>query len=365
VSRQIANRNAIKRRRLGAGAVGATGLTATGVAGWALQRRHLRRIAADPENALLTSPPAGRPLRVEAIDGTALHAEAFGPEDAPTIVLAHGWTEALRFWIYQIDDLSKEFRVIAYDLRGHGCSEPARGGDYSLARFGDDLESVLAACVPDGQRAIVAGHSLGAMSIVAWAERHDVPLRASAAALLNTGLGGLIGESLLIRVPGLVGEHLARRGFLGNKAPIPRFSSPVSSAIVRYASYAPGASLAAIAFYERMLLDCKPDIRAVVGLAMADMELHHAVEKLTVPTLVLAGAADRLTPPSHAQRIAALLPNLHSLVELPDTGHMAALERPHVVSAQLRELAGTSMQTPREETAFGASPLPGGEQALA
>jgi pimeloyl-ACP methyl ester carboxylesterase len=357
-------RNAVNRHRRGAAALGATGL-ATGVAGWALQRRHLRRIASDPANAFLDSPPAGRSLRIEAIDGTALHAEAFGPEDAPAIVLAHGWTEALRFWIYQIDDLSKDFRVIAYDLRGHGCSEPARSDDYSLARFGDDLESVLAACVPEGQRAIVVGHSLGASSIVAWAERHDVRRRASAAALLNAGLGGLINESLLIRLPAFVGEQVSRKAFLGNKAPIPRFSSPARSAIVRYASCAPGASLAAVAFYERMLLECKPDIRAVVGLALADMELHHAVEKLTVPTLVLAGAADRLTPPTHARRIAALLPNLHSLVELPDTGHMAALERPDEVSAQLRELAAASLQTARSETAFGASPLPGGEQALA
>ena len=66
------------------------------------------------------------------------------------------------------------FRVVAYDQRGHGHSEPARGGDYAIERFGEDLEAVLSTCVPSGQRAVVAGHSLGAMSIAAWAEDHDV-----------------------------------------------------------------------------------------------------------------------------------------------------------------------------------------------
>jgi len=56
-------------------------------------------------------------------------------------------------------ELSREFRIVAYDLRGHGQSAPAAGGDYSLQRFGEDLDAVLAGGVPDGQRAVVAGHS--------------------------------------------------------------------------------------------------------------------------------------------------------------------------------------------------------------
>ncbi len=68
----------------------------------------------------------------------------FGADDAPTIVLIHGWTEGIRYWTYVIGELADEFRLVAYDLRGHGDSDPAAGGDYSLARFGDDVEAVLA-----------------------------------------------------------------------------------------------------------------------------------------------------------------------------------------------------------------------------
>ena len=56
--------------------------------------------------------------------------------------------------------------------------------------------------------------------------------------------------------------------------------------------------------------------------------------RLTVPTIVLAGARDRLTPPSHARRIAGMLPQLVRLIVLPDTGHMAPLERPDEVTGR-------------------------------
>jgi pimeloyl-ACP methyl ester carboxylesterase len=74
-----------------------------------------------------------------------------------------------------------------------------------------------------------------------------------------------------------------------------------------------------------MLIACPPDVRAACGLAMADMDLRHAVARLTVPTLVVAGAEDKLTPPSHARRIADALPRLVRLIELPATGHMSPL----------------------------------------
>ena len=105
------------------------------------------------------------------------------------------------YWTYVISDLSGRFRVIAYDLRGHGHSQPAADGDYAIARFGEDLEAVLEASLAAGERAVVVGHSLGAMSIAAWAEHTTSSVGSSAVALLNTGVGDLIAESLLIPVP--------------------------------------------------------------------------------------------------------------------------------------------------------------------
>ncbi len=335
-----------RQRRIWTGVAGAGALL---IAGTAAQRRHLRRIASDPEDEALRNIPSGHPLSVVSADGTRLHAAVFGADGAQTIVLAHGWTEMSSYWVYVIADLSaRGLRVVAYDLRGHGLSQPASGGDYSLARFGEDLEAVLDACVPAGERAVVAGHSLGAMSIVSWVEQHDIERRVSGVALLNTGVGDLIAESLLVPVPAIahaLNRTFVPRGVLSARRSVPRVSTPLSQAMIRYIAFGPAATPAQIAFYERMLLACPPDVRADAGIAISEMELHHAVPRLTVPAIVLAGERDRLTPPSHSRRIADALPQLHRLIVLADTGHMGPLERPREVSEALADLAAVASPT--------------------
>jgi pimeloyl-ACP methyl ester carboxylesterase len=316
---------------------------AAALAGFAvLQRKHLRAIIADPATEALRALADGTELPVASADGTKLHTEVFGADGAPTIVLVHGWTEGIRYWTYVIGELAGDFRLVAYDLRGHGASGAAIGGDYSLERFGEDVEAVLAAACPDGRAAVVAGHSLGAMSIAAWGEHHDVAARTRAAALLNTGLGDLIANSLIVPTPAWArrfSDPIARHGFLGARGPIPPWSTPIHHAAIRHAAFGPAATAGQVEFYARMMSACKPGVRSACGLAMADMDLHHALARLTVPTLVMAGSRDRLTPPTHARRIASELPNLTQMIELPDTGHMGPLERPQEVAAALAELA--------------------------
>ncbi len=321
----------------------------TAAATWAIERRHyLRRISGDPDYPVLSHPPSGRPIDVLAFDGTVLHAEVFGPAEAPTIVLAHGWTEALRFWVHQIIDLSRrDFRVVAYDLRGHGRSSKSPRDDYSIRAFGDDIEAVLRICVPEGERAVLVGHSLGAMSIASWAERHPVTDRASAAGLICTGLVDLLSEHLVLRPP-----RIAAAAFrpisayvLGAPWSIPAFSPSLLDLAIRYVAFGPTAGPAQVAFYERMLRECPADVRAGAAAAMANMDILDALSRLTVPTLVLAGSRDRLTPPSHARRIAAELPGPAEVVELPLSGHMAPLERPAEVNYRLRALAARAHGT--------------------
>lgn len=323
-------------------------------AGVALQRRHLRTLIHDPDYERLRQPLGGIPLPIVSADGTALHAEAFGPSEGPTIVLAHGWTEQLGFWGPVIDVLVRRgHRVVAYDLRGHGRSAAAVDGDYALERFGEDVAAVLDAAVdpnPAHPRATVAGHSLGAMSIAAWAGNHDVSARASAAALVNTGLGDLIsGNRLFGELARWLNHPRLARAMLGSRAPLLPFSSPVSHALVRYVAFGPSATDGEVAFYERMLLDTPAAVRAACGVALSDMDLWSAVGGLTVPTLVIAGDRDRLTPPEHAQRIAEALPHPAGVIVLEQTGHMSPLERPREVADALGELIAAT--TPTTDTA--------------
>jgi pimeloyl-ACP methyl ester carboxylesterase len=147
--------------------------------------------------------PPARPLTVRAGDGTRLHAEVFGPEDGYPIVLAHGITCAIRLWAYQIADLARDCRVIAYDHRGHGHSGAVARGNYGLNFLAADLDAVLEATLEPGERAVIAGHSMGGIAITSWAERYPrrVSERADAVALINTTTGEVLRHVQLIPVP--------------------------------------------------------------------------------------------------------------------------------------------------------------------
>ncbi len=332
------------------------GVAASAVA----ERRHLRALASDDEFRALNAPLtyAGSEhavLAVDSADGTTLHAERFGPPHASTtLVLAHGWTEALAYWGPVIRRLaSDDLTIIAYDLRGHGQSELARDGDYALDRFGEDLDAVLTAAGGDPKGTAVAGHSLGAMSIAAWAAGHEVRSRIGAAAMINTGLSSLLGGALVL---GELGSRLApesvSRAVLGSGRPMLPVSTPLSLAIARRVAFGPDASAGMIAFYERMLLSTDAGVRGAVGVTLSDLDVLEAASRITVPTIVIAGDSDRLTPPAHSERIAGALPSPAGLTVLDRTGHMSPLERPDQVAAALRTLLTESLLIP------DASPQP-------
>jgi pimeloyl-ACP methyl ester carboxylesterase len=302
-----------------------------------------RRVAADPLwERLRTSPPGGETRTVEGAGGTPLHAELYGPEDATPIVLVHGWTCSTRFWRLQIADLAADHRVVAFDLRGHGLSGAPADGDWSLDTLADDLERVLVACVGDERPAVLAGHSLGAMTIAAWAGRYNdaVGPRAKAVALINTGLGDLISEALLLRLPGPLGAGRQAIGaaMLAANVPLPNVPTPVTHRAVRAVALSRAAGPGAVRATEEMFLRCHPRVRSGCGRELSRLDLLHTVEHLNAPTLVIAGTRDLLTPPAHAHRLAEALPDSRGVLEL-ETGHMGPLERPAEVSAALRQLA--------------------------
>jgi pimeloyl-ACP methyl ester carboxylesterase len=333
-------------RRITRQAVVASTIVA-GVAASALaERRHLRALASDDEFRALNAPLSKAVvehavLSVESADGTTLHAERFGSEHSDlTLVLAHGWTEAIPYWGPVIRRLaSDELTIVAYDLRGHGDSELARDGDYALERFGEDLEAVLATVGGDPSRTAVAGHSLGAMSIAAWAAGQDVQTRIGAAAMINTGLSNLLGGALVL---GELGSRLAplsvSRAVLGSGRPLLPVSTPLSLAIARHVAFGPDASPGMIAFYERMLMSTDAGVRGAVGITLSDLDVLEAASRITVPTIVIAGDSDRLTPAAHSERIANALPSPEGLTVLDRTGHMSPLERPAEVAGALHEL---------------------------
>jgi pimeloyl-ACP methyl ester carboxylesterase len=303
------------------------------------------RAARAPHSLPVALPPS-RTVEVRSADGTRLHTEVFGPEDGYPIVLAHGITCAIRVWAYQIVELSGDFRVIAFDHRGHGRSGIPRRGGYSLSHLAADVDAVLDATLRPGERAVIAGHSMGGMAIAAWSDRyrHKVEARADAVALINTTTGDLLREVRLLPVP----APFAAVRVLGGRALINIFGSYTVPAAVRRASREMISMLAVGADADRavgsliydLFNSTPPAGRGGCGKALIEAmgRRHIDLAGLTVPTLVIGSQRDRLMPLVQSRRIAAAAPNLAGLVELPG-GHCSMLERPAEVNRELRILA--------------------------
>jgi pimeloyl-ACP methyl ester carboxylesterase len=189
------------------------------------------------------------------------------------------------------------------------------------------------------------------MSIVSWAGRHadEVKDRAAAALLLSTGTSDLVTESLILRPPAGLSKPAAALSRRGMALAVPYgFRNPVTNRIVRYVALSPSASPAQVAFCERIVLECDRHWRAATARTLSELDLDSAIEHLTVPSLVLGGTADRLTPPVLSERLAERLPNLVRRVELPGVGHMSPVEAPDVVNQWIEQMAGDHLVPTRE-----------------
>lgn len=293
--------------------------------------------------------PRTEELSVTSTGGARLHVEVRGPDTAPTVVLAHGWTCQAAFWRPVVDQLAGGHRVVCYDQRGHGRSRPTPG-NCSTEALADDLCAVLEATLRPGERAVVGGHSMGAMTIVAAADRPELRERAAAALLCSTGTDRLPLESRVLSVRSGAARRRAHRAFLRLRLPYGPVT-PVAQRVVSYVTLGPGASPALRAEVTRMVHACPRRVRAEWGGVLATLDLAERVARLDLPVGLVQGTADRLTPAVHAHRIAGRLPHCVGLTELPGVGHMSPVEEPGVVSEQLTKLVREHLGTRTAEEA--------------
>lgn len=285
---------------------------------------------------------------VRAADGTDLQVTVDGAEDAPqTVVLAHGWALSRHAWDPVVRALRlrlppERLRIVSYDQRHHGRS--GRGAStLSIDLLGDDLHRVLAASVPTGPVAL-AGHSMGGMTIMAFAARQPalVAERVSGVALVSTSAGGpaphhprgrrwLTGPALRF---GLRHHAIVDR--------LRRLSAPAAPAY-REAAYRFlfGASAASEVVRAGTELIQATPMRTVLEFWPA-LEAHDKTDALaalaTVPVEILVGGHDRLTPAWRARYLAEHIDGAR-LTVLRNHGHMLTLERPELLARTLVSLA--------------------------
>ena len=287
-------------------------------------------------------------LRVPSDDGTEIAVEILGDNHpGPTLVFIHGWTFSSRSWHYQ-RMLAERHRLVLMDHRDHGESGSGPREHRTIEQIGRDLYAVLQATC-SGKDVVLVGHSMGGMTIMSLAAQHaDLfgptgPVKA--VALLDTsakrpeehtfGLRGPMAKvflkqwasSLALMVSDPEKAERARRS-----------GSAISVRISGFLNLHRKSDRRLARFTEAMSAATKAQ---VVGDFWADLDVHDKLKALEaladVPTLVIVGVADRLTPVTDARVIAAAVPG-SQLLELERAGHCAMLERPEAVNAALLDL---------------------------
>jgi pimeloyl-ACP methyl ester carboxylesterase len=297
-----------------------------------------------------TPPEAAIRMQVTTRDGLRLNAEAHGPQGSgvPSVVLIHGNTCSIPFWAPVIRALRGDLRIVVYDQRGHGGSDIPGDGGYSADALAGDLAAVLEQTIPAGEQAVLAGHSMGGMAIMAAARHESVISRVSGALLASTGCADLIAGALIIPFGGFVPPFAValQQWLLTSAAPLGPVT-PLSRTALRYLTLGPRASAEAEAANADIIQASDRRARAAWGHVLATLDVTDGARQLDVPAHVLVGTADLLTPPAQARRLARLLPRCEGVTELAGIGHMTPLEAPLAVAELIRKLvAGSGPEQP-------------------
>lgn len=254
---------------------------------------------------------------------------------APTIVLAHGWTLGHEFWWRVVEGLGDTHRIVSWDQRGHGGSTLANGllrskGE-SIKRLGEDLREVVSALVPKQSPLVLGGHSMGGMTIMAWAgqasqeelDRLRGVVFASTAAADLTGLG-IPGEAGLMR---RLAKFPAKKGHLGKL---------VREAQQRQLTFGENPRREDVQLAQRLGGETRLITYGAFYLALMEHDEKVGLKRLAnIPVTTIIGTRDKLTPQKLSTAIHEILPE-SELVVLEGKGHMTPVEAPEVVVDALR-----------------------------
>jgi len=244
----------------------------------------------------------------------AAAAAADGPEGAPVLVLGNSLGTSTAVWESQVAQLRRHFRLVRYDLPGHGGS-PAVAGPYTVGGLGAGVLG-LADSLGVGQFAY-CGISLGGM-IGMWLAA-AAPDRIVALGLVCTAAhlppaDGWRARASQVRAAGMASV---------SPAVIGRWFTP------GFAGRAPSV----VSEFRAELERTDPVGYAGCCEAIAEMDLRESLPGITAPTLVLAGSDDPATPPAHGAAIAGLVRGAR--LDVVPAAHLATVEAPDAVTGAL------------------------------
>ena len=259
-----------------------------------------------------------------SVNGIQVNYEIHGKLGAPWLVLSHSLACSVRMWDPQIAALKDQYRILAFDTRGHGATAAPKGA-YTLDLLADDLYFLLK------------------------------DLKITAAHYCGLSMGGMIGQTFALKYPGV----FSTLTLADTTSRYPAEAAPVWMDRIKTAE-TKGMEVLAQGTLERWFTEpfrkSQPAVvdairKLIVSTPVAGYAgCCHALPKINVtarlkeiqcPILVIVGEQDPGTPLAMAQEIHANAPG-SKLVVLPSAAHLANLEQPEGFSRALREFLSSN-----------------------
>lgn len=311
--------------------VGGIGLLAWSFGGgWLAYPRLWRRRGKDEPHSVRN----GEPLRVRRQDGSELHIECYGPPNATQIVMIHGWGLDSEEWYYAKKELSRNHRLIVWDLPGLGKSASPADRDWSLDKLARDLDAVIDAT--SQKPVVLLGHSIGGMIVLTYCKLfpQKVATQVSGLVLAHSTFTNPIrttrGAAILEVIQKPIIEPLCYLMiWLSPLVWLMNWLSYINGSAHRStesSSFSGNETRGQLDFLAKYYTVASPAVvaRGFLGM-MRTYDATNVLPTIPVPTLVVAGDKDNTCIPEASMHMAATIPNAR-LVMLSPARHCGLFE---------------------------------------
>jgi non-heme chloroperoxidase len=235
-----------------------------------------------------------KPINVKTPDGLTISAQEWGNPAGPEILFIHGFSQSHLSWMRQVDsDLAKDFRIITYDLRGHGNSDkPLDPAAYRDSRaWGDEVQAVMDAA--GLKRPVLVGWSYAGRVISDYVATH--------------GAGQLAGinfvDAPIKADPALIGDNLKNLPLMASEDLVTNIAATRTFLHGCFSKQPSADDYETMLAFNMMVL---PKVRA--GLSGRPLDATEMMSKLKLPVLVTHGAEDRNAKLGAGQYTASIIP---------------------------------------------------------
>ncbi len=299
-------------------ALGVASAAAAGAAIYSARQQQLqKRLDRATEVPFGTLRSASR--EVKANDGLRLHVEIDGDDlPGPTIVFAHGYVENVDVWHYPRLALRGKHRMVFYDHRSHGDSAQSSIANISMHQLAEDLQSVIEATTSGP--VVLVGHSMGGMTVMELAG-------------INPDLFGTVVKGVVLTNTSS-GRLMVTNPFFNRLSPLVTRTSPfvqwgrgaLTSPMIRHVLTGRNARPEHLDMIEKMVHRTRASAFTHFAHLFTALDTSDGFPALgKVPTVVIAGDEDVLTPHSHGRYLAKQIPGA-TLVTAEGSGHFSMFE---------------------------------------